>query len=130
SDATYDDTGTANDYCASNTWAGAIKACEDRGMSMPTDDELYSLIINYLYEDYYLDTSTTTTVADYLGTPVSENFQMLSLDTSLLPFFLWQATLSPSNDYSATYLLKSNGFHVQTLGLYKNSTTPYLRCVK
>ncbi|MFI3300492.1 MAG: hypothetical protein R3Y28_03635, partial [Candidatus Gastranaerophilales bacterium] len=131
SDATYDDTGTANDYCASNAWAGAKKACEDRGMSMPTNSQLLSLIQNYLYEDYYLDTSTTTTVADYLGTPVSENFEMLSLDISSLPFRLWSSSYDSGYiNYGGTFYLTSTYFHEQWYTILKNSTSPYVRCVK
>ncbi|MFI3301384.1 MAG: hypothetical protein R3Y28_08215, partial [Candidatus Gastranaerophilales bacterium] len=127
SDATYDDTGTANDYCASNTWAGAIKACEDRGMTLPTNSQLETLAMNYLYEDIVLGVGTSNDQ----GTPVSENFEMLSLNESSLPLRLWSSSYSSGYiNYGGTFYLTSTYFHDQIYTDYKNSTSPYVRCVK
>ena len=42
-DTTYDKNGTANSYCSTNYWAGAIKACKDKGMELPTRAQLAQL---------------------------------------------------------------------------------------
>ena len=42
-DTTYDKQGTANSYCSTNYWAGAIKACKDKGMELPTRAQLAQL---------------------------------------------------------------------------------------
>ena len=42
-DTTYDPNGSANSYCANNYWAGAIKACKDKGMELPTRAQLAQL---------------------------------------------------------------------------------------
>ena len=49
-DTTYDKNGTANSYCSTNYWAGAIKACKDKGMELPTRAQLAQLASN-LYVD-------------------------------------------------------------------------------
>ena len=49
-DTTYDQNGSANAYCANNYWAGAIKSCRDKGMSLPTRAQLAQLASN-LYVD-------------------------------------------------------------------------------
>ena len=49
-DTTYDKNGTANRYCSTNYWAGAIKACKDKGMELPTRAQLAQLASN-LYVD-------------------------------------------------------------------------------
>ena len=49
-DTTYDPNGSANSYCANNYWAGAIKACKDKGMELPTRAQLAQLASN-LYVD-------------------------------------------------------------------------------
>ena len=43
SDTTWDDNLTANSYCSTNYWAGAIKACKDKGMELPTRAQLAQL---------------------------------------------------------------------------------------
>ena len=42
-DTTYDQNGSANSYCANNYWAGAVKSCRDKGMSLPTRAQLAQL---------------------------------------------------------------------------------------
>ncbi len=49
-DTTYDQNGSANVYCSINYWAGAIKACKDKGMELPTRAQLAQLASN-LYVD-------------------------------------------------------------------------------
>ncbi len=49
-DTTYDSNGSANSYCANNYWAGAKKACKDKGMELPTRAQLAQLASN-LYVD-------------------------------------------------------------------------------
>ena len=49
-DTTYDKNGSANSNCANNYWAGAIKACKDKGMELPTRAQLAQLASN-LYVD-------------------------------------------------------------------------------
>ena len=46
SNTTYDKHGSANSYCATNYWAGAIKACQDKGMELPTRAQLAQLASN------------------------------------------------------------------------------------
>ena len=43
SDTTYDSNGTANDYCSSNCWAGAKKACADIDMHLASLSELNTI---------------------------------------------------------------------------------------
>ena len=43
SDTTYDKHGTDNQFCSTNYWAGAIKACKDKGMELPTGAQLAQL---------------------------------------------------------------------------------------
>ena len=50
SDTTWDDNLTANSYCSTNYWAGAIKACKDKGMELPTRAQL-ALLASNLYVD-------------------------------------------------------------------------------
>ena len=51
-DTTYDKNGTANSYCSTNYWAGAIKACKDKGMELPTRAQLAQLASNlYVYRN-------------------------------------------------------------------------------
>ena len=45
-DTTYDKNGTANIDCANNYWAGAIKACKDKGMELPTRAQLAQFASN------------------------------------------------------------------------------------
>ncbi|MDD3436292.1 MAG: hypothetical protein PHC64_03965, partial [Candidatus Gastranaerophilales bacterium] len=47
SDTTYDAHLTDNSYCANNAWAGAKKACDEKGMRLPDRTELSNLYINY-----------------------------------------------------------------------------------
>ena len=49
-DTTYDPNGSSNAYCDTNYWAGAIKACKDKGMELPTRAQLAQLASN-LYVD-------------------------------------------------------------------------------
>jgi len=42
-DTTYDETGSSNPYCSTNYWAGAKKTCEEKGMELPTLDQLANL---------------------------------------------------------------------------------------
>ena len=49
-DTTYDSNGSANAYCDRNYWAGAIKSCRDKGMTLPTRAQLAQLASN-LYVD-------------------------------------------------------------------------------
>ena len=42
-DTTWDNHLTVNDYCDTNYWAGAKKACSDKGMSLPTSAQLTQL---------------------------------------------------------------------------------------
>ncbi|MFI3300790.1 MAG: hypothetical protein R3Y28_05150, partial [Candidatus Gastranaerophilales bacterium] len=123
SDTTYDSEGANNIYCASNAWAGAKKACEDRGMSMPTNSQLESLAMNYLYADAYLSGGS------YYGTPVSENFEMVSLSTSSLPFDLYSSTYNYSG-MAANFAFTTTKFQSQGNTLTKDNTSPYVRCVK
>ncbi|MFI3300323.1 MAG: hypothetical protein R3Y28_02780, partial [Candidatus Gastranaerophilales bacterium] len=124
SDTTYDSEGANNIYCASNAWAGAKKACDDRNMTLPTNSQLESLAMNYLYADAYLSGGS------YYGTPVSENFEMVSLNTSSLPFALWANNYYNLSGYAGNLHLKTTSFHYQGYTYAKNSTTPYVRCVK
>ncbi len=50
-DTTYDQNGSANTYCANNYWAGAIKSCRDKGMSLPTRAQLAQLASNMYLEN-------------------------------------------------------------------------------
>ncbi|MDR1167756.1 MAG: type II secretion system GspH family protein [Heliobacteriaceae bacterium] len=43
SDTTYDSAGAANTNCNNNYWAGAVKACTETGMRLPTQAELATL---------------------------------------------------------------------------------------
>ena len=49
-DTTYDKNGSANAWCDTNYWAGAIKSCKDKGMELPTRAQLAELASN-LYVD-------------------------------------------------------------------------------
>ena len=51
SDTTWDEHGTDNNYCDTNYWAGAKKACSDMGMSLPTRAQLAQLA-----SELYVDT--------------------------------------------------------------------------
>ena len=42
-DKAYDQTGDSNSYCATNYWAGAKKACDQKNMSLPTRAQLAQL---------------------------------------------------------------------------------------
>ena len=42
-DKTYDSNGKANKYCSNNYWAGAKKACQDIGMSLPGTGTLQAI---------------------------------------------------------------------------------------
>ena len=42
-DKAYDQTGDSNSYCATNYWGGAKKACDQKGMSLPTRAQLAQL---------------------------------------------------------------------------------------
>ena len=42
-DKTYDPTGDSNSYCITNYWAGAKKACQNMGMSLPARAQLAQL---------------------------------------------------------------------------------------
>ena len=42
-DTTYDPSGLSNAYCSTNYWAGAIKACKDKCMELPTGAQLAQL---------------------------------------------------------------------------------------
>ena len=42
-DKAYDPTGDSNSYCATNYWAGAKKACDQKGMELPTRAQLAQL---------------------------------------------------------------------------------------
>ena len=45
-DKAYDQTGDSNDYCATNYWAGAKKACDQKNMELPTMAQLAQLASN------------------------------------------------------------------------------------
>ena len=49
-DTTYDQNGSVNVYCANNYWAGAVKSCRDKNMTLPTRAQLAQLASN-LYVD-------------------------------------------------------------------------------
>ena len=42
-DTTYDSSGSANAYCDRNYWAGAVKSCRDKNMTLPTRAQLAQL---------------------------------------------------------------------------------------
>ena len=51
-DKAYDPTGDSNRYCANNYWAGAKKACDQKGMELPTRAQLAQLA-----SELYVDSS-------------------------------------------------------------------------
>jgi len=58
-DTTYDETGSSNSRCSTNYWAGAKKTCEEKGMELPTMDQLANLASTIYgttiepYKDYW-----------------------------------------------------------------------------
>ena len=52
SDTTWDEHGTDNEYCSTNYWAGAKKACSDMGLELPTRAQLAQLA-----SELYVDSS-------------------------------------------------------------------------
>ena len=74
SDTTYDEHGTDNPYCATNYWAGAIKACKEKGMELPTLAQLAQLASEiYLKggEAVHFDANTTF----YSGLTVKDQYK-------------------------------------------------------
>ncbi|MDD3436241.1 MAG: DUF1566 domain-containing protein [Candidatus Gastranaerophilales bacterium] len=57
-DSTYDSTLTYNTHCANNNWAGAVKACLDKSMRLPTKTELETLYNNYINDGNTVNMST------------------------------------------------------------------------
>ena len=73
-DTTYDPNGSANSYCANNYWAGAIKACKDKGMELPTRAQLAQLASN-LYVDSNGDEVTIGANEDKTGLKVKDEYK-------------------------------------------------------
>ena len=67
-DTTYDKNGTANSYCANNYWAGAIKACKDKGMELPTRAQLAQLASNLYVDSSGNEVTIGATENKYSGT--------------------------------------------------------------
>ena len=73
-DTTYDPNGSANSYCANNYWAGAIKACKDKDMELPTRAQLAQLASN-LYVDSNGNEVTIGANEDKLGLKVKDEYK-------------------------------------------------------
>ena len=67
-DTTYDPNGSANSYCANNYWAGAIKACKDKGMELPTRAQLAQLASNLYVDSNGNEVTIGATENKYSGT--------------------------------------------------------------
>ena len=104
-------------YFDPDYWAGAMKACKDQGMRLPTDAELTELA-KYLYND--------SSITDYKSG--------LTLDTSKLPdsfsglgtswYYLWS-----SAEYSSNYAY-NRYFHTSYTSSYDNGRgSSYVRFV-
>ena len=74
-DKAYDPTGDSNDYCSTNYWAGAKKACDQKGMELPTRAQLAQLA-----SELYVNSSDGSAVTiganeDKTGLKVKEAYQ-------------------------------------------------------
>ncbi len=72
-DTTYDPNGSANGYCDRNYWAGAVKSCRDKNMTLPTRTQLAQLASN-LYVDSNGDEVTIGTNEDNYSLKVKDEY--------------------------------------------------------
>ena len=73
-DTTYDQNGSANVFCANNYWAGAVKSCRDKNMTLPTRAQLAQLASN-LYVTSDGDEVTIGATEDKSGLKVKDEYQ-------------------------------------------------------
>ena len=72
-DTTYDQNGSVNVYCANNYWAGAVKSCRDKNMTLPTRAQLAQLASN-LYVDSNGDAVTIGANENKTGLKVKDEY--------------------------------------------------------
>jgi len=82
-DTTYDETGSSNPYCSKNYWAGAKKTCEEKGMELPTMEQLADLASTIYGADIKRETW-------YSGAPKDEYKNALTIG-----YYYWSSEQYP-----------------------------------
>ncbi|MFI3299870.1 MAG: type II secretion system protein [Candidatus Gastranaerophilales bacterium] len=120
--AQYDSTGTNNTHCASNYLAGAIKACNDLGKTLPTSTK-HSSLASYLYEGAYTEGENV-----WYATPIEENFAELGFTR---PTALWTNSISSlsTDSYGYAFVMYDNKYMWQHTSYSKGSSVPITRCI-
>ena len=126
SDTTYDKHGTDNQFCSTNYWAGAIKACKDKGMELPTRAQLAQLASN-LYVDSNGNEVTIGANEDKSNLKVKDEYK--NNPPLTLGYYYWS-----SEEYVASRAY-TRGFHtsgtdgVDNYWYYKNDSRYRAICV-
>ena len=106
-DDTYDDKGTSNQYCANNYWAGAIKSCRDKGMSLPTSAQLTQLA-----QALYVNSDgTEATITERYTSGLKVRDQYKDNPPISLGYYYWS-----SEEYTASGAYRRDFFTTATLG--------------
>ena len=87
-DKAYDPTGDANACCSTNYWAGAVKSCRDKGMSLPTRAQLAQLA-----SELYVDRSGNdiTFAEDSIRSGIQLREQYKATPTLTLSYNYWSS---------------------------------------
>jgi len=115
-DTTYDETGSSNSMCSTNYWAGAKKTCKEKGMELPTPEQLANLASTMYGADIQRGTN-------YDGAPKDEYKNALTFG-----YNYWSSEQHPDNTYGA-YV---RGFHSADSGYgwgYKRESERFYRAV-
>ena len=94
-DTTYDPNGSSNAYCDTNYWAGAIKACKDKGMELPTRAQLAQLASN-LYVDSSGNEVTIGANEDKINLKVKDEYK--DNPPLTLGYYYWSSEESTANN--------------------------------
>ncbi|MFI3300240.1 MAG: type II secretion system protein [Candidatus Gastranaerophilales bacterium] len=128
--STYDPnfTSDVSSACTCNRWAGAIKACEDKNMSLPSMAQL-AYMHNYLFDT---DVITAYTQVDGLSLNTSRVYDLgFLIESSGTKYYQWSNEESSSNpDLNGYVRMFSTSMSYQGTGAIKSWHSVEARCVK
>ena len=125
-DTTYDKQGTANSYCSTNYWAGAIKSCRDKGMELPTRAQLAQLASN-LYVDSNGNEVTIGATENKSNLKVKDEYK--DNPPLTLGYYYWSSEEHNANNAYYRYFYTSSTDGNDISWLYKGNSVNRAICV-
>ena len=125
-DTTYDPSGSSNAYCSTNYWAGAIKACKDKGMELPTRAQLAQLASN-LYVDSNGNEVTIGATENKSNLKVKDEYK--DNPPLTLGYYYWSSEEHNANNAYYRYFYTSSTDGNDISWLYKGNSVNRAICV-